>query len=56
MEGLMSDETYDDGLVHGHVWPQTQAPVGQARQPAADASGARVPSTVVHDDRLYCDC
>jgi hypothetical protein len=54
MEPPMSDENYDDGLVHGHVWSQTHTHAETAH-PIADVSGARIPSTAQHDDCIYCD-
>jgi hypothetical protein len=47
----MSDDNYDDGLVHGHSWGKEKANAApRGDHPVADASSARTPSTVQHDD------
>lgn len=47
----MSDDNFDDGLVHGHSWGKERLkPAPRADHPVADANTARTPSTAEHDD------
>ncbi len=48
----MEYDNFDDGLVHNHDWASLIRPEGDASAPIADASGARTPSTVYHDDHF----
>ncbi len=50
----MSDDNFDDGLVHSHSWAAepAQAPATQTA-PIADAGGARTPSTVHQDEHIH---
>ena len=49
----MSDENFDDGLVHGHSWASSAPEMGT--HPVAHADGACTPSTTVHDDLMFGD-
>jgi hypothetical protein len=51
----MSDDSFDDGLVHSHGWSAAPQRPQAASYPIADASAARTPSTAAHDDHVYCD-
>ena len=48
----MDHDHFDDGLVHNHDWASLVSPSVEAAAPIADASGARTPSTVFHDDHF----
>ena len=48
----MTDEMYDDGLIHGHAW----ASGGSERDEhpvVADASSVPTVSSVFHDDHVH---
>ncbi len=47
----MSDDNFDDGLVHGHSW-DAKVTEPQATPLIADATGARTPSTVHQDEHV----
>jgi hypothetical protein len=51
----MSDERYDDGLVHSHAWSYAPQRLSEATYPVADARGARTPSTTANDDLMFRD-
>jgi len=48
----MSDDKFDDGLVHRHIWAANPRPVPPVIHPVADASQARTPSTVHQDEHI----
>ncbi len=51
----MSDDTFDDGLVHSHHWSHTPKRVSAASYPIANVVAARVPSTTANDEQMYRD-
>jgi hypothetical protein len=55
METPMSEDNYDDGLVHSHSWSSAPAPKRHDAHPVAHVEGARTPSTVSNDECMYCD-
>jgi hypothetical protein len=50
----MTDETYDDGLVHSHRWSYAQQPAPRSHRQVADPMRTPTPSTVAHDDHVFC--
>jgi hypothetical protein len=51
----MSDDRYDDGLVHSHSWSCSASFVRRDEAPLANLSEVRTPSTVAHDDHMFQD-
>lgn len=48
----MSEDNFDDGLVHNHAWAQEPVLTRSALPPVAHAPSVPTPSTVLHDDRM----
>ena len=48
----MSDDNFDDGLVHSHSWAAEAAAEAMVKPLIADADGARTPSTVHQDEHV----
>ncbi len=48
----MSDDNFDDGLVHSHGWAAEVATPAMVKPLVADADGARTPSTVHQDEHV----
>ncbi|MFC7556978.1 hypothetical protein ACFQU7_39370 [Pseudoroseomonas wenyumeiae] len=48
----MSEDDFDDGLVHNHIWAQEPAVMPTGLVPVAQAASVPTPSTVLHDDRM----
>jgi hypothetical protein len=44
---------HDAGLEHGHDWARERTGIRRHAPTVADASTARTPSSVTHDDAIY---